>query len=330
MFKRLFSAGINISALVISIAVFLVAFFALSAIGEAQKPRTVKVLAAARDLDIGAQIGAGDVTELILFENESVNLYVPAADMEIVIGQTVTLPIAQGQPLLKSAVAVTDEGRLTAALKKYGAGSLVPLPLTAQNVVAPEALSIYPGDLIGITVVMHNRPQHPIATPEVYGAYPVIVNTPAVIEPYPPTAEAEQDRNSYPPMSKDLFPGGVRVIAVQGVTRPTVQEAEDDKASSAVVSTSSGYKPDNPVLILLVPDDSRELLSLALNQGDLVLVSLLEKGKEGPTSGFSYWDFEEWFRTEREQKRPAQLPTVTPTPALPPTAQPTPTPMVVQ
>lgn len=328
MLKRLLGAGINISVLLISIAVFVVAFFALSFIGTAQKPKTVTVLAAARDMNIGDQITQGDVQELILFENESVNLYVPATDLEVVIGQAVTLPIAKGQPLLKSAVAITDEGRLAAALKRYGSGSLFPLPLTAQNVVAPDALSIYPGDLLGVTVVIGNRPQHPVATPEMYGAYPVIINTPAVIEPYPKVVEEEQNKNLYPPMSKDLFPDGVRVIAVQGVTRPVEEDTAEKQATTAGVTSTSYRGPDNPVLILLIPDDKRELLSLALNEGDLVVVSLLEKGSKEPTSGFTYWDFEQWFQTERSQKYPSVLPTSSPTPTPAP-EQATPTPTVI-
>lgn len=329
MLKRLIGTGINISVLLISIAVFVISFFALNAIGEAQKPKTYKALAAARDMDIGHEIALGDVHEIVLFENESVQLYVPAEDIEAVVGQVVTLPMTKGQPLLKSAVAVADAGRLAAALKRYGSGSLFPLPLTAQNVVAPEALSIFPGDLLGITVVIGNRPQHPVATPEMYGAYPVIINTPAVIEPYPKVIEEEQNQNLYPPMSKDLFPDGVRVIAVQGVTRPVVEEEPAKKQTAAEVTSATYRGPDNPVLILLVPDDKRELLSLALNKGDLVLVSLLEKGSKEPTSGFTYWDFEQWFQVERGQKYPSILPTPTLT-STPSPEQITPTPTVFQ
>jgi hypothetical protein len=54
------------------------------------------------------------------------------------------------------------------------------------------------------------------------------------------------------------------------------------------------------MLILLVPNASREVLSLALQQGDRLVVSLMARGDETPTAGFTYWDFEDLFKKDRE------------------------------
>ena len=54
------------------------------------------------------------------------------------------------------------------------------------------------------------------------------------------------------------------------------------------------------ILVLLIPADSREMLSLALQQGQ-VYISLLARGSDQPTTGFSYWDLEDWFKRDREQ-----------------------------
>ena len=55
------------------------------------------------------------------------------------------------------------------------------------------------------------------------------------------------------------------------------------------------------MLILLVPNSSREVLSLALQQGDRLVVSLMASGDEDPTAGFTYWDFEDLFKSDREE-----------------------------
>jgi hypothetical protein len=54
------------------------------------------------------------------------------------------------------------------------------------------------------------------------------------------------------------------------------------------------------MLMLLVPNESREVLSLALQQGDRLVVSLMARGEESPTAGFTYWDFEDLFKSDRE------------------------------
>jgi hypothetical protein len=55
------------------------------------------------------------------------------------------------------------------------------------------------------------------------------------------------------------------------------------------------------MLILLVPNAAREVLSLALQQGDRLVVSLMARGEDDPTAGFTYWDFEDLFKADREE-----------------------------
>ena len=55
------------------------------------------------------------------------------------------------------------------------------------------------------------------------------------------------------------------------------------------------------MLILLVPNESREVLSLALQQSDRLVVSLMARGDEIPSAGFTYWDFEDLFKQDREE-----------------------------
>jgi hypothetical protein len=96
-----------------------------------------------------------------------------------------------------------------------------------------------------------------------------------------------------PPLAKDLFPMGVRVISVQGLA-PKTDTSEEESSSFNTL--------DQPkMLVLLVPNPSREVLSLALQQGDKLVVSLMARGDESPTAGFAYWDFEDLFKSDREE-----------------------------
>ena len=63
MLKRIASTGVNLVVLGVSVGIFLVAFIALNALGAAQKPPTISVLSAARDLNIGDVITANDLAE---------------------------------------------------------------------------------------------------------------------------------------------------------------------------------------------------------------------------------------------------------------------------
>ena len=55
------------------------------------------------------------------------------------------------------------------------------------------------------------------------------------------------------------------------------------------------------MLILMLPNADREVLSLALAQGDRLVVSLMARGEDTPTAGFTYWDFEDLFKIERQE-----------------------------
>ena len=88
---------------------------------------------------------------------------------------------------------------------------------------------------------------------------------------------------------------GVRVVSVQGLPPETDSTDASDSGSSFTTF-------DQPqMLILLVPNESREILSLALQQGDRLVVSLMARGDESPTAGFTYWDFEDLFKSDREE-----------------------------
>ena len=43
------------------------------------------------------------------------------------------------------------------------------------------------------------------------------------------------------------------------------------------------------------------MLSLALQQSDRLVVSLMARGDEIPSAGFTYWDFEDLFKQDREE-----------------------------
>jgi hypothetical protein len=88
---------------------------------------------------------------------------------------------------------------------------------------------------------------------------------------------------------------GVRVIAVQGLPTQTDSSESGDSGSSFTL------EDQQKMLILLVPNESREVLSLALQQGDRLVVSMMVHGDDTPTAGFTYWDFEDLFKTDREE-----------------------------
>jgi hypothetical protein len=108
-------------------------------------------------------------------------------------------------------------------------------------------------------------------------------------------AQTDALSRALPPLAKDLFPMGVRVISVQGL--PPQNDTTDTSNSDSSFTTF-----DQPqMLILLIPNESREVLALALQQGDRLVVSLMARGDETPTAGFTYWDFEDLFKSDREE-----------------------------
>ncbi|MDL1944319.1 hypothetical protein FBQ99_18445 [Chloroflexi bacterium CFX2] len=299
MLKRIASTGINVVVLGVSVAVFLLAFIALNALGAAQRPPTISVLSATRDLNIGDVITANDLAVKTVFQDDNAGLYIPGEEVTGVVGGVVAQPIFSGQPIFRSAIlAPAAEGtRLSAVLAQYPGYSLFPLPLDAMNLVAPDAEAFLPGDLIGVTVVITSRPQQmttPTAMPEIilqpgYGVEPTATPAPQEVE------QTEALSRALPPLAKDLFPMGVRVIAIQGL--PPQTDSTDSSNSDSAFTTF-----DQPqMLILLVPNESREVLSLALQQGDRLVVSLMARGDEAPSAGFTYWDFEDLFKKDREE-----------------------------
>ena len=299
MLKRLMSTGVNLVVLAVSVGVFLLAFVLLNFLGAAQRPPTVKVLSAARDLSIGEVISADTLVEKTVFKDDNAALYIPAEEADGVVGGIVAQPIFAGQPVFRTAIVAkaAEDTRLSAVLAKYPGYSLFPLPLDGMNLVAPEAASFQPGDLVGVTVVISTRPQAqstPTAGPEmsvVVGEQPAATPAPADV------TKADALARTFPPLAKDLFPAGVRVIAIQGLPVKTVSDTGSNTSSNACMSDIS----QNHMLMLLIPNESREELSLALQQGDKLIVSLMARGDDKPSAGFTYWDFEDLFKSDRNQ-----------------------------
>lgn len=336
-FRRIGGAGVNVGVLVISIAVFFIALFAVMGIANSQKPATVEILAAAHNLNVGDRLTSNDFVVKTVFVDDNAAMYIEANENEIAstLNGIVVIPMFVGQPIQRTSIVAgsAESARLSAVLASYPqGGSLFPLPLDFANVVAPNVDSFKPGDLINITVVISSRPQPP-STPTVMpefitGDEPYLPVAPQVIATTIPM-ETELDKAKallYPPMSKDMFPEGIRVVEVQGGT----ELVDPAAAEQDTVDPAAGYIDFNKpkVLVLLVPDDKREELSLALQEGDLLVVSLLATGDENPTTGFSYWDYEELLKSDREEayleeSSKITTPTIVPTPTLVPV---TPTP----
>ncbi len=298
MLKRIASTGVNLVVLGVSVGIFLVAFIALNALGAAQKPPTISVLSATRDLNIGDVITANDLAVKTVFQDDNANLYIPGEEVTGVVGGIVAQPIGNGQPVFRNAIVapVAEGTRLSAVLAQFPGHSLFPLPLDAMNLVSPDAEAFLPGDLIGVTVVISTRPQQ-MSTPT---PMPEIVIDPGYVEPtvQPSPLELEQAdamNRTFPPLAKDLFPMGVRVIAVQGLP------AKTDSTENSESGSSFTLEDTQKMLILLVPNESREVLSLALQQSDRLVVSLMARGDETPSAGFTYWDFEDLFKSDREE-----------------------------
>jgi len=333
MLRRLAGTGLNVGVIIISIVVFFIALFAMMGISSSQKPDTMDILAAAHNLSVGQSLTAGDIVVKTVFVDSNAEMYIPATDegTASIMGGVVVVPVFVGQPIPRTSIVAqaADDTRLSAVLTNYPAGgSLFPLPLDFSNVVAPDIETFMPGDLVNITLVISSRPQPP-ATPTVMpefitGDTPYIGIAPQVVAtPIPFETELDKEKALlYPPMSKDMFPEGIRVIAVQGAP----EYVDPDASTQDTIDPAAGYIEFNKskVLVLMLPNEKREELALALQEGDMLVVSLLARSDGGPTEGFSYWDLEEWMRGQREDaiKSPSNsvdgvLPTMTPVPATP-------------
>jgi hypothetical protein len=304
---RLRKSGLNIMVLVISIAIFVVTFIALNGLVQAQKPPTRQVLAAANSLDIGDVIRSSDITEKTVYEDENTALYIPADQADSVIGGIVALPISSNHPIFKSAILsqASEDTRFSAALSQYPDYSLFPLPLDGMNILAPDINIFLPGDLVGLTVVIGDRPQVietqaapeelPGITPTLSEAYMMATLAAYEVSKTKTPGEEALDR-SFPPMAKDLFPAGVRVIAIQGLPPDLAADGEETAVQAGLANAIRSQ-----LLILLVPNQSREELALAMQQGDQLIVSLLARGEDIATPGFTYWDFEALFKSDRAE-----------------------------
>ena len=104
MLKRIASTGVNLVVLGVSVGIFLVAFIALNALGAAQKPPTISVLSATRDLNIGDVIMANDLAVKTVFQDDNASLYIPGEEVTGVVGGVVAQPIFNGQPIFRSAI----------------------------------------------------------------------------------------------------------------------------------------------------------------------------------------------------------------------------------
>jgi hypothetical protein len=302
--ERLAKSGVNLLVIIIAIVVFVAAFAALTAITNASKPNTIDILAASRDLNVGDPIASADLVTITVYEDQLANMYIPSDQADQVVGGYAALPIRAGQPIMRDAI-IASAGigtRLSAILSKYPGYSLFPLPLDAPNVVAADSASYVPGDLVSITVVIASRPQPPVTPTPAYDSGYGYVITPTPVptaEPGETTLDEALER-SYPPMSKNLFPQGVQVVAIQGLPVQTVSQTTI--SSSTTDGSNISYVDYNQPkrLVLLVPSKSVEALSLGLQSGDMVIVSMVTEGQADATAGFTYWDFEEMFRLERE------------------------------
>ena len=99
------------------------------------------------------------------------------------------------------------------------------------------------------------------------------------------------------PLAKDLFPEGALVISIQGLPPEQMDDGNlESTTGTGGASYSSFSQPER--LMLLIPDSAREELALALQQGNLLVVSLIKDGTDEPSTGFTYWDFEDLFKAE--------------------------------
>lgn len=312
--------GINVGVLVVSIAVFLLAFFGLQMYAGSQQPPKTEILTAARTLQIGDVVKPRDLKTMTVFEDQATSAYLPASAITDTVGGVVRMPVAAGQPLLGQSVlaASTAQTRLSSVLADEPDMSLMPLPLDLNNVVAPPLDAYLPGDYVDVTVVIDRRPQRfdeeqaqstpgrPAAVP---AQQPVVErDTYETLRAEPIVADA-LDRLR-PPVAKSLFPRGARIMAIYGLPpEPAGQPADGTgEAESEVVLPPPGSEQE-PLLVLLVPSEQRERFGLALQRGDLVVVSLLGRIDEEPrqTPGFTYDDLELWLEYQRLETFEEQL-----------------------
>ena len=296
--------GSNWLVLIGAIVVGGLAFIAAIAVGNAQKPSTVSVLAVTRDLNVGDVIQATDLTTVNVYKDASTSYYIPADQRVTLVGGWVAIPVLSGQPVARQNI-IASAGigeRLSASLAKWGADyRLFTIPLDATNIVSPGIDAFMPGDLIGITMSISQHPQEP-STPTPTPGGPVAESTPVSISTPPMNqSQANADNRIYPPFAADLFPGGLRVIATYGKSTAVQAVPTASSGTSSMYQTSSSGVNQPTYIIVLVPQDKVEELSFALMSSDKVYISLMAVGSNTPTTSFSYWDLEDLLKSQRDQ-----------------------------
>lgn len=317
-----------------ALVIFVVLLVIFLAVSSSSKPPQVEVLAAAHPLHPGDVLTAADLQTVKVYKDARAEAYIPASRQSDVIGGVVLQPFNSGEPITKLGVASpgTAETRLAGLLTKFPGMAIFPLPLDLNNVVSPQIDEFHEGDIVSLTVVYTDRPSLPENPATAYqeqsglmlgGATPA----PLAVTPTPTPSWTDYTERGKPPVAK-TFETGYRVVAVLGKQeeQAETEKSTEDNASPYVLAN----RPPRPILMLLVPQKDIEPLSLAVTQGH-VFVSLALKVSP-PPGGFSYWDFEQMLKEERERlQQSKQKPsakssppkhTPTPAPKAKPTAKP--------
>lgn len=296
-FKQL---GTNAAVLGVALLVFLASFVGLTMYGNAMKPDTVNVMVLTRDVQPGEYLMASDLQPVAFFQNAGTASYVTESEAPDVVGRVVLVPQKAGQPLLKGSVLAPGNERLAGILADDNGMSLVPLPLDLSNVIAPDVDDIYPGDRLLLTAFFKARPSR-----FEFGESGVVQTTPT-----PPTVVEEASMGLdvsaeiarlRPPVAKVLFPKGLQVVAVYGKTPVQTSSLTEGDPNQDLSSVSIVAMDEAPVVLLKVPADQVETLTLALGQADLITVGLVGRvdGQPDMTPGYTFDDFEAWLADER-------------------------------
>src|SRR5260370_23550085 len=99
MLNRIRRTGLNLTVLVISIAVFVIAFVLILGIVNAQKPQTADVLSATRDMNPGDVIVPSDLAVKTIYVDSDSSLYLRADQQNDVVSGIVAVPIFASQPI---------------------------------------------------------------------------------------------------------------------------------------------------------------------------------------------------------------------------------------
>src|SRR5690349_7014850 len=104
MLRRIQQTGMNVTVLVISIAVFIIAFFIVQGVANSKIPPTAQILSATRDLNVGDTVGPADIAVRTVYVDENTSLYIPQDEQDGLIGGIVAIPIRAGQPIFRDTV----------------------------------------------------------------------------------------------------------------------------------------------------------------------------------------------------------------------------------